>query len=610
MQRPGSTPAPTTRTICATSCRRPPIIPSLLLALLSACAGGADPPPPSPVALEIAIPDGRVLDSFAVSPDGRWLVYAAETRLDRRRRLFVRELRAEVTSDRELADAVGARNPFFSPDGSSVAYFYQSAVWRVAIRDGVVHRICDAPFESAGGAWTSDGRIVFAPRGGLGLTAVPATGGAATSLTSLNLKEGEVEHGWPHALPGGGMLFTVAQRDRDPHLEVLGSDGQRTRLRVPIVGQGHYLDSGHIVYGYLGNLMAVPFDAAESALRGVPVLAERGLQSSGAYGLLGRMGIAAARVGTLIWVRAGPEDATSEIVRVEGDGSFRPIGAPAAIYQTPRLTPDGRRLAVAVRDVLTREIRVLDTARPDRVLWMIRGGDNQSPAWMDNRRLTFGSNREGRHRIYVATATREPTPLFDVDVASVRNPGSWVRARTLLALFEIDPIRRRDVLVYRVGESIAPAAATPANERSPSLSPDGRWLAYVSDATGRDEVFIKPLDESLEAMQLTSRGATEPLWTRDGLYYREGDKMMLATFPSGPPGTLREVFEGQFEHDPGSNLPAYDVDGRGSFIMLRSTRLPREFRVVQNWRLRTEKTENRELRTIVSKVLLARSGCT
>lgn len=556
----------------------------MLLALAAACAGAPEPPPPAPVAFQLAIPDDRVLDSFAASPDGRWLVYAAVTASDRRRRLFVRELSAGAAGERELAETAGARNPFFSPDGSAVAYFNLGALWRVAVGGGMPQRIADAPFGSAGGTWTPDGRIVFAPRGGIGLTAVPATGGGAERLTSINAKEGEVEHGWPHALPNGGLLFTVAERDRDPHLEVLGADKQRTRLRVPIIGQSHYLGSGHIVYGFLGNLMSVPFDAAESELRGVPVAAERGLQSSGGYGPLGKTGVAASREGTLIWVPAGANDATSEIVRVGRDGSFKSIGAPPAMYQTPRLTSDGRRLAVVVRDVLTREIRVLDPSRPAAPAWTIRGGDNQSPAWMDNRRLTFGSNRDGPHRIYVATATGQPSPLFDADVSSVRNPGSWARAQTLFALSEIDALRRRNVLIYRVGESITPAAATPANERSPTLSLDGRWLAYVSDAIGRDEVFIKPLDESFEAMQLTSKGATEPLWTREGLYYREGDKMMLATFPSGPPGTLREVFEGQFEHDPGANLPAYDVDSRGGFVMLRSTRIARELRVIQNWK--------------------------
>ena len=176
-----------------------------------------------------------------------------------------------------------------------------------------------------------------------------------------------------------------------------------------------------------------------------------------------------------------------------------------------------------------------------------------------------------------------PAPLFTADVAAARNPAGWTRPPQLLALYEVDPIRRRDVLVYRVGESITPVAATNANERSPVLSPDGKWIAYVSDASGRDEVYIKALDGSTEPLQLTSGGAVEPVWTREGLFYREGDRMMLSAIQSGAPGAIREIFEGQFERDPGANAAAYDVDSRGNFIMLKSALMPRELRVVQNW---------------------------
>ena len=178
---------------------------------------------------------------------------------------------------------------------------------------------------------------------------------------------------------------------------------------------------------------------------------------------------------------------------------------------------------------MTREIRVLDIARPDRVLLTVRGGDNQSPAWMDNRRLTFGSNRDGPQKIYV-TAGASVTPLFQAGVAppsspgglgdasAARNPAGWTRAPQLLALYEVTSIRRRDVLIYRVGESITPVAATNANERSPALSPDGKWIAYVSDASGRDEIHIKSLDGSMESLQLTSSGAAEPVWTERGYF--------------------------------------------------------------------------------------------
>ena len=117
----------------------------------------------------------------------------------------------------------------------------------------------------------------------------------------------------------------------------------------------------------------------------------------------------------------------------------------------------------------------------------------------------------------------------------------------------------RDVLVYRVGEAILPVAATRANERSPWLAPDGRSIAYVSDASGRDEVYVKRLDQDAPPKQLSDAGGTEPVWTKAGLMYREGDKMLRD-------GST--LFEGRFEHDPAGNAAAYDVDPKGQYLLM------------------------------------------
>ena len=124
-------------------------------------------------------------------------------------------------------------------------------------------RVVDAPTESAGGAWTGDGRIVFAPLGNSGLMAVPPTGGSATAMTELNAADGELEHGWPHALPDGSIVFTVSQRGRDPHLEVLSPKSSGRDCACPIIGQAQFMATGHLVYSFLGNLMAVRFDLDE-----------------------------------------------------------------------------------------------------------------------------------------------------------------------------------------------------------------------------------------------------------------------------------------------------------------------------------------------------------
>jgi dipeptidyl aminopeptidase/acylaminoacyl peptidase len=415
---------------------------------------------------------------------------------------------------------------------------------------------------------------------------VGAGGGTPSALTTLDVGDDELEHGWPHALGDGAIVFTVSQRGRDPHVEVLTADRKRQRLRVPIIGQAQFVETGHLIYSYLGNLMAVKFDAEKHTIADVPVAMAKGIQTSTGYGVLGRSGFSVARSGTLAWLRASGDDARSRLVRVAPDGNVSPLELPAETFQTPRLSPDGRRLAVVVRSaIMTREIRVVDAGRPQQVLLTIAGGDNQSPAWMDNRRLTFGSNRDGLQKIYVVAVDRKrpPVPLFTADATVARNPASWSRPPRLLALYEIEPSRGRDVLAYRIGESIAPVAATSANERSPSVSPDGRWVAYVADTSGRDEIYVARLDRAAETVKMTDRGASEPLWTREGLFYREGERMIVRAMEKGALGEPRQLFEGHFERDPGANLAAYDIDPRGRFIMLKSALKPGEIRIVQNW---------------------------
>lgn len=569
---------------------RAPLSSALLVAAVVALVSGVacrEPAPPPAIRFSVSIPAVRTLGAFALSPDGRWLAYSAEREPDGSRRLFIRSLADAHQTDRELPETGGASVPFFSPDGATVAYFSRGSIWRTPVSaEGVPEQIVAAPSDSAGGTWTSDGRIVFAPLGKLGLMQVAATGGAASPLTTLDTANDELEHGWPHALPDGALVFTVTERGRDPHVEVLGPGGERSRLRVPLTGQAQFIESGHLIYGYLGNLMAVRFDPEGRRISGVPVAVAKGIQTAGGFGVLGRTGLSVSRTGTLAWLRASPDDVRSRIVRVERDGTTIALSNSAEVFQTPRVSPDGRRLAVVVRNgIMTREIRILDAARPDRVMMTISGGDNQSPAWMDNRRLTFGSNRDGLQKIYVTAVNgaRAPAPLFTADATAARNPASWSKPPRLLALYEIEPAMGRDVLVYRVGESISPVAAGNANERSPTVSPDGRWIAYVADPSGRDQIYATRLDRASNVLQLSTAGASEPVWTREGLFYREGERMMRRPVEKGEPGEPRLVFEGYFEHDPGSNLAAYDIDPQGRFIMLKSALRPRELRIVQNW---------------------------
>ena len=271
------------------------------------------------------------MSGFAVSPDGQWLAYSAETATDPRHRIFVRSLGTAAEQDRELPGTIGGTSPFFAPDNRSLGFFSRGGLWRVPLDRGAEPlRIVDAPVESAGATWTEDGRIIFAPLGNQGLMEVSAAGaGPPAPLTVLNRQEGELQHAWPHAVPGGALVFTVSQRGRDPHVEVLSPGRERRRLRIPIVGQIQFVELGYLVYGYLGNLMAVKFDPMLLEIRGVPVAVAKGLQSAGGSGTLGRTGFAVSRTGTLVWLRASEEDAKSRLVRVSRDGSYRTLPGPA-----------------------------------------------------------------------------------------------------------------------------------------------------------------------------------------------------------------------------------------------------------------------------------------
>ena len=224
-------------------------------------------------------------------------------------------------------------------------------------------------------------------------------------------------------------MFTVSRRGRDPHVEILSPTRERKRLRVPVTGHIQFVDPGFLIYGYLGNLMAVRFDPGQLETSGAPAAVAKGLQTADGFGTLGQTGFAVSETGTLVWLRGSPDDAKRRLVLVARDGSYDVLSSSADVYQTPRISPDGRRLAVVARPgVMTRDIRVLDVTRPERILFTVRGGDNQSPAWMDNRRLTIASNRDGRQKIYIVSPVGHVTPLFTADVAAARNPAGWSRS--------------------------------------------------------------------------------------------------------------------------------------------------------------------------------------
>ena len=546
-------------------------------------------------AVSIRIPAGRDLLDVAVSPAGRRIAYTAVE--DGRARLYVRRL--DRFDARVVPGTEGAAQPFFSPDGESVGFFAEGLLRTVSLADdapppATVRRLGGEP---AGGAWTPGGTIVFGGPGTSGLLEVPARGGDTVALTAVDAEAEETAHGWPHAIGSRHVLYTVGRRDRDPRLALLDRETGASRALPLADGGGHFIEPSAVVFARRGEVFAAAIDLEDEGRRGArsprPVL--RGVAGRPVGDRrLGRARIAAARDGTLVFVPPPAAAGTSRLVRVDHDGRFEPLDDVGARHQAPRIAPDGRRVAFsATTAVLRRDLWLLDLDRGTRRQITRDAGDNHSPLWTrDGTALTFASSRTGLQHVFGLDprSAEVAGPLFGGDL---RAPGSWSPDGRRLAFHEVHADRARDIWIWPRGGEPEPWLATPANERAPAFSPDGRWLAYVSDAESGhgDQVYVRAADGAdATPLRVSAAGGTEPVWSpADGtLFFRRGRGLYRVAIDDagGRPAAEgpEHLFDGVFLDDPLGNLPAYDASADGpSFVMLRPAGRSGTIHVLGGW---------------------------
>jgi len=536
------------------------------------------------VQAEAGLPQGHYLRELAISPDATLMAYAGD--VDGETAIYLRPL--DTTESRSIAGTAGGRRPFFSPDGQWIGFFAADRLRTVSVRGGPVRDVCEAPAGSAGASWGPDGRIVFAPLDGRGLVAVDAAGGVPETLTRIDAGAGETAHGWPHVLPGGAIAFVIARTSRDARIAVLGPDDPAPRLLLPVNGHVQYISPGYLIYGYAGQLMALAFDPDTLEAGGAPVMIAPGLSGSPlGFDALGVSVFASAPGGAIGYLPGTQAPPPGRLVWVDRDGSSSSLSQKSARQRTPRLSPDGMRIALAVQEgQFGRQIWIENVDGTDRRKLTDEGGDNHSPVWSpDGRELAFASNRTGPQNIYVQPVGRAGAARRLLATDGVHNPGSW--RGPLLAYYEVAGETGRDIWLLDGDGVTRPLAATAANERAPALSPDGRWLAYTSNASGSDEVYVRALPDG-DPVQVSVGGGTEPVWSTSGLelYYRREDRMMAAQVRVDPTPRVigtSVVFERAYEHDPGANVPNYDVAADGRFLMLRRADPPGDLRIVLNW---------------------------
>ena len=526
-------------------------------------------------------------NALAISPDGRHFVYRGVG--EGRTRLYLRSLDDFV--DKPIPGTEGVTgNPFFSPDGKSIGFFAENKLKKTSLAGGSPITLCDALSSGRSGDWFED-TIVFGATlpAGQALYRVSANGGEPEMLATVNSDEGEGAYTNPDFLPDGKDLLFNIRLDTGHQTALLSLETGEQKVLLENARQAHYLSTGHLVYeqSRTGNLMVVPFDLAALEVTGDSVPVVQGVRQVP----VGSVDYAISDNGTLVYV---PSTSTGgfnlTLVWVDRQGQATPLIEDRNIYSLPRLSPDGQRVAVGARSGANPDIWIYDIGPGTRMRLTVEGNNN-SPVWTpDGKRVTFSSTRDGPQDLYwkPADGSGQAEPLLNMNSLNILTPTSWSPDGESLAFYEVNPASARDIWALpREGDPL-PFVATAFNERAPMFSPDGRWLAYVSDESGRDEIYVQPYPGPGGKWPISAEGGTEPHWSADGreLFYRLGDKMMVVEVQSEPAftsGRPQLVFEGPYLL--GTSVANYDISPDGQrFLMIKEEEGQQDqIHVVLNW---------------------------
>jgi Tol biopolymer transport system component len=472
--------------------------------------------------------------SLALAPDGSRFVYAGSGP-HRRRMLYERSL--GQLDPRLIPGTEGAEGPFFSPDGQWVAFFADGKLKKVALAGGPPLMIADAP-NPRGGAWSESGTIVFNGTNSGGLVSVSAAGGATDTLTLTRADTSSgSSHRLPQFLPGGKTVIFTELVGAGVRVAALDLATRRITTLVDQAMDAQYAVTGHLVYGtQTGALVAVPFDARRVRVTGSPVSLLEGLLVKPVAGVAE---FALSATGRLVYL-AGVQSPRT-LVLVDQRGTERPLGQMMGLG-SPRFSPDGRRIALSSLEGRSTDIRVLDLERKT-LSRLTFEGNNLYPEWTpDGRRVAFATTRTVSQGIdlYWAAAdgSGEARPLFAA-------PGSQMEVQftpdgKTIAFRQTTPgtATKRDIWIAQVDKPQAPHPylATPFDERSMVLSPDGHWMAYVSDESGRDEVYVRSFPAASGRWQISVDGGLQPRWAHSGraLFYRAGDSLVSVAVTTRP----------------------------------------------------------------------------
>jgi serine/threonine-protein kinase len=498
-----------------------------------------------------------------------------------------------------IAGTEGGINPFLSPDDRWVGFWAEGKLMKVPVEGGVPAILCDVS-PLFGASWELDNNIVYSPGHFVGLFSVSADGGKPEALTTPDQTKGEVSHRLPYSLPGGkGVLFTIMREgwDTKPSVALLDLKTRRRRVLMEDAADARYVPTGHLCFLRRGTLMAVPFDLNSLDVTGQPVPAianvMQAINSTNAVYNTCAGQFSLSDSGWLVYVTGGVvPDMENSLVWVDQRGTAQPIASFKAPFQAPRLSPDGRQIAYLTTGSEWR-LNVYDLTRGTASPLTGEGKSHFATWTTDRKRLVFSWWKSGQPNLYWQPSDGS-SPMERLATSEyVQWPGSLTPDGTTLAFVEEYPDTAADIILLDLkSRRAAPFLNSRSEERYPVFSPDGRWLAYSSTESGRQEVYVRPFPNPGGKWKLSLEGGTEPLWARNGkqLFYRWQDQVWavdVRTDAGFTPTKPRLLFE-QAGYRMTTPIRCWDIslDGQRFLMVKVDDRKPQpvtEMILVQNW---------------------------
>jgi Tol biopolymer transport system component len=506
---------------------------------------------------------GRQLVS--ISPDGTRIVYVANTQL------YINRV-GEKTSKAIPGTLItqGVTNPIFSPDGGSVAFWSAAdqSFKSIPVEGGTPSMIFQGP-NPYGISWSADGRI-FAGEGPSGILSSPASGGTPETVVKMQPGEGGAQG--PQLLPGGdALMFTIATNPSAWDTAKIVVQSLKSNVRKTLYEGGHdarYLPSGHIVFARGTNLLAVGFDVQRLEITGTPVIVQENVNTAGN----GSSHFSISTSGGLVFIPPVPN---LELASVALDGTARTLTTvPSAIF-APRLSPDNKQVAYDVNGGNEEGIWICDLATGAKRQLM--GTGKHFPLWtMDGTRIVYISDEANNQSLWWRKADGSDKPELLVDPA--RAPESWSVTNQLLSFITLKTSAGADydIWIYSLRDKKAqPLIEIPGTvQHSSKFSPDGKWIAYVSNESGQYEVYVQPYPTTGKTFRISAEGGYHPLWSPDEtkLYFDNDNKLFsvaVRTEPSFTAGSPMPMPVEGFQGGGANTRRRYDMMADGKqFVML------------------------------------------